>query len=528
MLTSVAQFTTVAALPTVENKIMGQSNNIKQKSVSVLFKLFILMQNLYAGNNLVDGNSFDPFMDSSLFSVSWLGPLDLNQKEIAELGDRHLIVTTNKKETYRCILPETKNENTNDQTSYNGPDVEEIMKPLFNQPHCSYRIESYWTYELCHGKSLKQYHESREQGAKPKLQEYFLGLGNNRAQTKDEGSATLKVRPEAANNAKETDSEEVQQQKQGDQDTALPVRDVEGVQLPYYEVVMDGGTRCDLTGKPRKSRVLYICQPEGRGEIYEFKESSTCEYEVLVLSALLCKHPKYRPKTQPVSEIRCHAMVGSPLRPSELSRVEYEVKHLQSAPQYYKTIQETEREQPEQPRQQKVFKKTKSDEDAASATALEDHQSDLSSLTDKQTVRNILTGSQCLRGGTGWWKHEVCIGRFAKQFHKDKQVDATIYLGYWNEQKHLQWLQDNPSKRPRAPRDRKTVSLYYSDGDLCDITGQPRTCEVRLKCLPNVKSAHAVILSLSEPSTCQYVLTVESALFCDVLQHADDNGLFNV
>ncbi|RUS85378.1 hypothetical protein EGW08_006863, partial [Elysia chlorotica] len=293
------------------------------------------------------------------------------------------------------------------------------------------QIESYWTYELCHGKSLKQYHETREQGA-------------------------VSFKP-----SEEADSQ-LPQKDEGLQST-LPVRDVEGVSLPYFEVVMDSGTRCDLTGQPRKSRVLYICQPEGRGEIYEFKESSTCEYEVLVLSALLCKHPKYRPKTQPITEIRCHAMVGSPLRPSELSRVEYEVRHLQSTPQ-----------------------------------------------------------------GTGWWKHEVCIGRYAKQFHKDKQVDATIYLGYWDKEKHLKWLQDNPNKRPKAVQERKVVSLFYSDGDVCDLTGKPRTCEVRLKCLQNIKSTHAVILSLSEPSTCQYVLTVESALFCDVLKDADENGLFNV
>ncbi|GFR96889.1 endoplasmic reticulum lectin 1 [Elysia marginata] len=472
-------------------------------------------------------------MDSSLFSVSWLGPLDLNQEEIADLGDRHMVVTTNKKETYRCILPETDSKKTNDETSYDGPDVDEIMKPLFNQPHCSYRIESYWTYELCHGKSLKQYHETREQGAKPKLQEYLLGLGNSRTEAKEKTSTTLKVRPEATDVSEEANSEKIEQQppenqvSQDNQDAVLPVREIEGVQLPYFEVVMDGGTRCDLTGKPRKSRVLYICQPEGRGEIYEFKESSTCEYEVLVLSSLLCKHPKYRPKTQPVSEIRCHAMVGSPLRPSELSRVEYEVRHLQSAPQYYKTTPDTQQET-EEPRQQKFIKKTKADEDAAAARIHVEQPSDLSSLTDKQTVRNILSGSQCLRGGTGWWKHEVCIGKFAKQFHKDTKVDATIYLGYWNKEKHLQWLQDNPSKRPRAPRDRKSVSLFYSDGDLCDLTGKPRTCEVRLKCLQNIKSTHAVVLSLSEPATCQYVLTVESALFCSVLQHADENGMFNL
>ncbi|GFO04145.1 endoplasmic reticulum lectin 1-like protein [Plakobranchus ocellatus] len=480
----------------------------------------------------VKGNTFDPFMDSNLYAISWMGPLDLNQNEISDLGDRHLVVTTDKRETYRCILPETDTTESDKATKYDGPDVDEVIRPLFSQPHCSYRIESYWTYELCHGKSLKQYHETREQGSKPKVQEYFLGLGNSRTTAKEQKSATLKVRSEVDGTVKETILNNAfdQQSSEGVEEgksSSLPVREIDGIQLPYYEVVMDGGTRCDLTGKPRKSRVLYICHSEGRGEIYEFKESSTCEYEVLVLSALLCKHPDYRPKTQPVSKIRCHAMVGSPLRPSSLSQVEYEVKHLQTASQHFRTTEDT-LDQSEDQRTSKFFHKTKADEEAAAVIkAQEDHQSVLSSLTDKQTLRNILSGSQCLRGGTGWWKHEVCIGKFAKQFHKDKQVDATIHLGYWNKEKHLQWLQDNPSRRPRAAQDRKLVSLFYSGGDVCDLTGKSRTCEVRLKCLQNIKNTHAVILSLAEPSTCQYVLTVESALFCDVLKHADENGLFD-
>jgi len=36
------------------------------------------------------------------------------------------------------------------------------------------QLETYWTYELCHGKYIRQYHEERE-GKKVKLQEYYLG-----------------------------------------------------------------------------------------------------------------------------------------------------------------------------------------------------------------------------------------------------------------------------------------------------------------------------------------------------------------
>jgi len=66
-----------------------------------------------------------------------------------------------------------------------------------------------------------------------------------------------------------------------------------GVEVPYYQVVFDGGTTCDLTGVPRRTNVQYVCQPDGHGEIYEIKETSSCEYEVVVLTSLLCSHPVY-------------------------------------------------------------------------------------------------------------------------------------------------------------------------------------------------------------------------------------------
>ena len=74
----------------------------------------------------------------------------------------------------------------------------------------------------------------------------------------------------------------------------VKVRKIDGISLPYYEVNMTQGTPCDLTREPRRSRVLYVCQPEGHGEIYQFKEMSTCEYEVIILTAVLCAHPDFR------------------------------------------------------------------------------------------------------------------------------------------------------------------------------------------------------------------------------------------
>lgn len=69
---------------------------------------------------------------------------------------------------------------------------------------------------------------------------------------------------------------------------------MDGIDLPFYEVWMTDGTACDLTGLKRRTRVLYVCQPDGHGEMYELKEISTCEYEVMILTAVLCEHPMFR------------------------------------------------------------------------------------------------------------------------------------------------------------------------------------------------------------------------------------------
>ena len=64
--------------------------------------------------------------------------------------------------------------------------------------------------------------------------------------------------------------------------------------MPYLQLNMSDGTLCDLNSKPRQTKVLYICYIHGKHEIYSLKETSICEYEIIVLSPLLCDHPKYR------------------------------------------------------------------------------------------------------------------------------------------------------------------------------------------------------------------------------------------
>jgi endoplasmic reticulum lectin 1 len=64
--------------------------------------------------------------------------------------------------------------------------------------------------------------------------------------------------------------------------------------FPYYGVSMYGGTPCDLEGmNPRQSVIKYICKPSSPNQIVSLLETTTCEYEVIVQTPLLCDNPAY-------------------------------------------------------------------------------------------------------------------------------------------------------------------------------------------------------------------------------------------
>ncbi|KAJ8309266.1 hypothetical protein KUTeg_014140 [Tegillarca granosa] len=437
--------------------------------------------------------SINPFMDSELHAIDWVGT------SIDSVGDNVLLMKTIYNEEYKCILPDdptVKNEDA--KQSYNGPTPEELLSDLFTQSSCSYRIESYWNYELCHGKHLRQYHESKELSQKkPKIQEFYLGFGEQK--TKD-GTKTSKT-----------------EEKPIIKETKIKSRKIDGITLPYFEFNMTDGTLCDLINEPRQVRLQYICQPDGRGEIYELKETSSCEYEVIVLTSLLCSHPEFKPKNPPVNKITCHAMEGSPAKPKELTKWNKEKSEFNAKVEFIKHVstKDLDEEEEEEPEPNIPDK----------PTVNQRVDTTLGETTDKQVLREFLSGDYCLQGGSGWWMHEFCFGRYARQFHDDKDGRTVIFLGRWNEEKHLKWLKLNPSKAPKAVGSRRSLTLLYTEGDVCDITGRKRHVEVRLKCIQNVNQPHAVSIYLIEPKTCEYILGVESPILCSVIDKADKNGL---
>lgn len=217
--------------------------------------------------------------------------------------EEEIFLTTHRNEKYRCTIPiiSDKDEERKLDTDSKIPSPVELLIPLFLTNSCSYRIESYWTYEVCHGRFIKQFHEERE-GKLIKSQDYILGKWNQ--------TLTDKLLDEYQNIEKE--HEKVQYIK------------VEGVKLPTLSVTMVDGTLCDLNGVPRTTRVMYVCDATGKNEIYSLKETMTCNYEIIILTPLLCAHPLYKPETQTENPINCFPVENAARKPRSLMLMEAE------------------------------------------------------------------------------------------------------------------------------------------------------------------------------------------------------------
>ncbi|XP_031435171.1 endoplasmic reticulum lectin 1 isoform X2 [Clupea harengus] len=455
---------------------------------------------------------YPSFTDEIPFKINWPGA-DFNLPASGALykEDDFVIMTTLQKERYKCLLPSLTNGDENDDKDYGGPTPDALLEPLFKQSSCSYRLESYWTYEVCHGKHLRQYHEEKETG-QTNIQEYYLG-------------SILRKSSDP-----ETESETGGESSAKDKE--IPTKNIEGQLTPYYPVKMGDGTACLLKqNQPRSTTVLYVCHPEAKHEILSIAEVTTCEYEVVVLTPLLCLHPKYRFKTSPVNAIFCQALAGSPLRPHRLSQLDQEQEE-QLKPPFGSPTEKEAVVAAAAPVREEAYTSTHKPMTVGGQAQVAVGTTHISRLTDEQLIKEFLSGSYCLHGGVGWWKYEFCYGKHVQQYHEDKeQGKSIVVVGNWNPEEHLDWAKKNAARsyqlKDEGLQKVKAVSHFYGHGDLCDLTGKPRQVIVKLKCKES-ESPHAVTVYMLEPNTCQYILGVESPVICKILDTADENGLLSL
>ncbi|KAG8583861.1 hypothetical protein GDO81_008577 [Engystomops pustulosus] len=305
----------------------------------------------------------------------------------------------------------------------------------------------------------------------------------------------------------------------------IPTKNIEGQMTPYYPIEMGNGTPCSLKqNQPRTTTVMYICHPDAKHEILSVAEVITCEYEVVILTPLLCSHPKYRFKTSPINDIFCQSLPGSPLRPQSLQKLEHQQETIRAP---FKPNKEEERQGVKE-----KFSTIHKPVTVGSQQHVTVGTTHISKLTDEQLIKEFLTGSYCFHGGVGWWKYEFCYGKYVHQYHEDKDTGrTTLVVGVWKEEQHLEWAKKNTARLYHPPDEGvqtvRMVSHFYGGGDTCELTNKPRQVIVKLKCKES-ESPHAVTVYMLEPQTCQYILGVESPVICKILDTADENGLLSI
>jgi len=135
--------------------------------------------------------------------------------------------------------------------------------------------------------------------------------------------------------------------------------------------------------------------------------------------------------------------------------------------------------------------------------------------TEPDALLAPLEGS-CLQRITGWWTYEYCYNKHIRQFHmEDSKVVNEFYLGSQKIDKEEPSRPFGDEQQQQQPLDGQLDDKYFShffdEGTPCDLTGIPRTTEVRYFCA-NMEST--IISGISEHSTCNYVLMVASPLLC--------------
>lgn len=442
---------------------------------------------------------------------------------LEKLDPEPVYIRTKSNERYACRFPmgkSTEKGAAEEQDDASSMNTAHVIAPLIEKHKCIQDAQSYWTYEYCFGSKLRQYHVDVVDGSRKVTAEYVLG----RELPEVPGSE------EAASGSQK----------------AIPKKRIGEQDFPYHSVKLRDGTPCDLSGTPRQAEVIFICLADVlQTRLLSVKETQTCEYEALVAVPQLCNIPSYRLPKEEIHPVYCSPADGSPTKPSGLiegqNSGQTEFVHmgmgngekliiLRRGAQQQQAAQQSV---PDQPTQTITYfgdvppgnGEPTADPDTGGASADKPSTPAYPSTPatpDKSLIRQFLSGSFCLDGGSGWWLYEFCFGRHVLQYHKEpnsrKRVE--ILLGKWDEAIHTQWLAKSPAKKKKG-------YYYYSNGDVCDITQKPRSVTVKMRCKAGDHPSQ-VAMSLDEPSTCNYILTVESPIFCPLLESAGDNGKLKI
>jgi protein OS-9 len=174
----------------------------------------------------------------------------------------------------------------------------ELLQDL--EGNCLYYVSGWWSYSFCYNAEIVQFHQLPPQPGKPLIppqrdlttKQYVLGRARPSQSNEDEWGNQVDVRKGKKND----DPPKTELQIKGD--------------TRYLVQKMEGGTTCDLTGKPRRVEVQYHCNPHVTDRIGYIKEVTTCSYLMVIYTPRLCNDVAFMPpKETKANQILCQNIV---------------------------------------------------------------------------------------------------------------------------------------------------------------------------------------------------------------------------
>ncbi|XP_033728099.1 protein OS-9-like [Pecten maximus] len=239
---------------------------------------------------------------------------------------------------YRCSYPdrmEADKKKEEEEKVAMETGIPELLKPLEAGP-CLFKNKDWWSYEFCYGKYIRQFHI---EDGKIVGDVTFLGYYESEFDWNNKTDQDKRVKNYNRLNR-------------------------------YHSQQYINGTRCDLTGRPRKTEVRFVCE-EGAGDsIARIDEPETCGYILTVHTTKICHHPYLKPPTKntPVP-ITCQPLL------SETQFIEYKQHQLEQQ------RLEEERERKREQEKQAKLKKQK---------LQQEHLAKLKEQSDKSSIQKML------------------------------------------------------------------------------------------------------------------------------------------
>ena len=146
---------------------------------------------------------------------------------------------------------------------------------------------------------------------------------------------------------------------------------------------------------------------------------------------------------------------------------------------------------------------------------------------------NYLNRENFVEKVTTYWTYIVRFDHDIHQLHSDPIEEgrarlSNFKLAAWSDNDDTVILDSMPYYKESHPSDpyehmsdfeliksedgNRYVSQRIGNGEICDLTGMPRTTTINYRC--NVNRYTPTIVSVNEWRTCEYVLDLESSFFC--------------